>query len=32
MRTFKHKNHIDMINRKESKAHGFVGEFVSFLR
>jgi len=32
MNTFKQKNHIDMIKRKEPKTHVFFGDFVSFLR
>ena len=32
MKVLNKKNHIDMIKRKESEAHGFFGDFVSFLR
>lgn len=32
MNTFKQKNHIDMIKRKESETHEVFGDFVSFLR
>ncbi len=32
MKLLNKKKHIDMIKRKESKAHGFFGDFVSFLR
>ncbi len=31
MKVLKKRNHIDMIKRKESKTHGFIGDFVSFL-
>ena len=30
MNTFKQKNHIDMIKRKESKAHEFSGNLSLF--